>query len=63
MPVVLVEKKDGNIHFRVNYRKVNQVAKFDANPMPRVKDVLEEVGPARYTPTLNLARGYWQVQW
>ena len=60
-PVVLVEKKDGDVHFCVDYRKVNQVAKFDAYPMPRVEDVLEEVGPVRYIPTLDLARGYWQV--
>ena len=29
--------------------------------MPRVEDVLEEVGPAKYISTLDLARGYWQV--
>ena len=45
----------------VDYRKINQVAKFDAYPMPRVEDVLEEVGPAKYMSTLDLARGYWQV--
>ena len=56
--VVLVEKKDSDVSFCVNYCKVNQVAKFDTYPMPRV---LEEVGPAKYVPTLDLARGYWQV--
>ena len=59
--VVLVEKKDGDVRFCVDYRKVNQVAKFDAYPMPRVEDVLEEVGPAKYISTLDLVRGYWQV--
>ena len=42
-PVVLVEK-NGDVRFCVDYRKVNQVAKFDAYPMPRVEDVLEGVG-------------------
>ena len=60
-PVVLVEKKDGNVHFCVDYCKVNQVAKVDAYPMPRAEDVLEEMGPAKYISTLDLARGYWQV--
>ena len=29
--------------------------------MPRAEDVLEDVGPAKYISTLDLARGYWQV--
>ena len=60
-PVVLVEKKNGDVRFCVDYRKVNQVAKFDAYPMPRVEDVLEVVGTAKYISTLYLARGYRQV--
>ena len=60
-PVVLVKKKDGCVPFCVDYCKINQVAKFDAYPMPRVEDVPEEVGPAKYISTLDLARGYWQV--
>ena len=54
-------KKDGNVSFCVDYRKVNQVAKFDAYPMLGVGDILEEMGPAKYISTLDLARGYWQV--
>ena len=60
-PVVLVEKKDGDVCFCIDYHKVNQVAKFDAYPMPRVEYVLEDVGPAKYISTLDLTRGYWQV--
>ena len=60
-PVVLVEKKDGSIRFSVDYRKINQVAKFDSYPMPRVKDVLEKVGTAKCISTLDLTRSYWQV--
>ena len=52
--MVLVEKKDGSVCFCVDYRKINQVAKFGAYPVPSVKDVLEEVGPAKYISTLDL---------
>ena len=60
-PVVLFEKKDGEVRFCVDYRKLNQVARFDVYPMPRVEEVLETVGPAKFISTLDLARGYWQV--
>ena len=60
-PIVLVDKKDGTIRFCVDYRKVNQVAKFDAYPMPRVEEVLDSIGSAKFITTLDLARGYWQI--
>ena len=37
-PIVLVEKKDGTVQFCVDYRKLNQLAKFDAYPMPRIEE-------------------------
>ena len=60
-PIVLVTKKDGTVRFCVDYRKVNQVAKFDAYPMPRVEEVFESIGPANFITTLDLAKGYWQI--
>ena len=60
-PIVLVEKKDGDIRFCVDYRKLNEVSKFDAYPMPRVEEVLENVGAAKFISTLDLAKGYWQI--
>ena len=45
----------------MDYRKLNQVARFDAYPTPRVEEALERVGPATFISTLDLARGYWQV--
>ena len=60
-PLVMVDKKDGEIRLCVDYRKVNKVSKFDAYPMPKVEEILEEVGPAKIISTLDLAQGYWQV--
>ena len=60
-PIVLVEKKDGTVRFCVDYRKLNQLAKFDAYPMPRIEEVLDSIGSAMYITTLDLAKGYWQI--
>ena len=59
--LVVVTKKDGRIRLCVDYRKLNQVTKFDAYPMPRVEELLDEIGNAQFITTLDLAKGYWQV--
>ena len=39
-PVVLVKKKDGMIHFRIDYPKVNGVTVKDSYRLPRINDYL-----------------------
>ena len=44
-----------------DFRRLNEVSEFDAYPMPRVDELIERLGPARYLTTLDLTKGYWQV--
>ena len=37
------------------------MTKRDAYPMPRIDDILDELGQPKYITTLDLAKGYWQV--
>lgn len=54
-------KKDGSLRFCLDFRKVNSVSKFDSYRMPRVDDLVERLGQAKYISTLDLCKGYWQV--
>lgn len=60
-PIVLVPKKDGSLRFCIDFRKINAVSKFDPYPMPRIDEMVEKLGKAKYISTLDLCKGYWQV--
>ncbi len=60
-PYLLVPKPDGTSRFCVNYKKVNKLSKFDAYPMPRIQEIVDKIGPAKYITKLDLCKGYWQV--
>ena len=61
-PVVLVRKRDGTLRFCVDYRNLNSVTKAGVFPLPRIDDLLDKLGAAKYFTTLDLAAGYWQIK-
>ena len=61
-PIVMVRKRDGSHHFCVDYRELNSVTKLDTYPLPRVDDLLDQLGESRFFSTLDLASGYWQIR-
>ena len=60
-PVVIVRKKDGGHWFCIENRELNSLTKRDLFPLPRIDDMLDQLGKSRYFSTLDLASGYWQI--
>ena len=60
-PTVMVKKKDGKIRFCIDYRKLNEITKKDAYPLPRIDDCIDNLDGAKYFCTMDLQSGYWQV--
>ena len=60
-PIVLVEKKDGEVRFCVDYRVLNEKTVPDAFPLPNTKDVLSAMCGSKYFSTVDLRSGFWQL--
>ena len=60
-PIVLVKKPDGKYRFCVDFRAVNKVLKFDAEPMPDVEYMFAKLAHAKYFSKIDLCKGYWQI--
>ncbi|XP_021369220.1 uncharacterized protein LOC110460569, partial [Mizuhopecten yessoensis] len=56
-----VKKKDGTNRFCIDFRQLNRVTIFDAEPMPNTEDMFSRLGGFRYFSKLDLTKGYWQV--
>lgn len=61
-PVVLVCKCDRSHRFCVDYRALNTVTKTDTFPLPRIDDLLDQLGRSKYFTTIDLASGFWQIK-
>ena len=54
-------EKDGTLRMCVDYQRLNSVSQADAYPMPRIDNLIDRLGKAKYITTIDLMRGYWQV--
>lgn len=64
-PILLVPKKsqDGNKKWRlvVDYRQLNKKLVGDKFPLPRLDDILDQLGRAKWFSTVDLTSGFHQI--
>lgn len=65
-PLWVVPKKDdisGKRKWRIviDFRKINELTKQDAYPLPNIEEILDQLGKARYFSAFDLASGFHQV--
>ncbi|GBG90551.1 hypothetical protein CBR_g50894 [Chara braunii] len=60
-PVLFVRKKNKDLRLCIDYRKLNAQTVKNAGPLPRIDDLLERLGSAKYFFKLDLKSGYHQI--
>lgn len=61
-PIVLIKKRDNSFRFCVDYRKLNQVTEFCAEPLPDPDLIFTKLANAHYYTKIDLSRGFWQIK-
>jgi hypothetical protein len=59
--VVLVRKRNWDLPFCVDCRKLNEVKRKYGFPLPQINDTLDTLAGGKWFSTLGLKSGYWQV--
>ena len=60
-PMVTVRKADGSARLCVDFRKINCLTRQMPFFMPRVEEVVEGIGRAKFISKLDLSKGFYQV--
>ena len=59
---VLVRKKDGTLHFCVDFRCLNACTKKDLYPLPQIQEALESMAGSAYFSSMDFKLGFWQIK-
>ena len=60
--MLLVRKKDGGLHFCIDFHHLNACMKKDSYPLPRIQEALESLVGAGHFSCLDLKSRFWQIR-
>ncbi|GBG73343.1 hypothetical protein CBR_g13064 [Chara braunii] len=61
-PVLFIWKKNKDLWLCIDYRKLNSQTVKNVGPFPRINDLLERLGGAKFFSKLDLKSGYHQLE-
>ena len=61
-PSVLVTYPDKAPRYCIDFRELNEISVDECANLPRITDALKDLSTAQYFSTIDLAKGYWQIQ-
>ena len=61
-PVVMVKKTDGSYRFCCDFRKLNSVTIFDAEPIGNPDAIFAKLTRGKFFSKIDLSKGYWQIR-
>ncbi len=59
-PIVCARKKCGGLRLCIDYRRLNNKTVPDAQPIPRIQDILDNLGGKQWFTTLDMSKAYHQ---
>ena len=60
-PVVMIRKPDKSFRLAQDFRALNSITKFDAEPMPNIEDDLYKFNNAKFITEIDITKAYHQV--
>ena len=60
-PIVLIRKKDHKLRLCTDFRALNKVTRFDAEPMPNMEEIFAKLAGCKFLSKMDFFKGYYQI--
>lgn len=60
-PVLLTPKKNGELRFCLDSRKLNSITRRDAYSLPYISEILDNLRDAKFLSSIDLSKSFWQI--